>query len=76
MEHGGHGGGTNGPVVADIYKWMYGRGYFTEDGNTTKVNEVNATETVEANGTQAESEVDSSEAPKIRNVIKLSDSPQ
>jgi len=33
VEHGGHGGGTNGPIVADIYKWMYSKGYFGKDGN-------------------------------------------
>ena len=37
VEHGGHGGGTNGPVVADIYKWMYDRGYFPKDQNGTAV---------------------------------------
>ncbi|MEA3491510.1 MAG: penicillin-binding protein 2 [Campylobacterota bacterium] len=35
VEHGGHGGGTNGPVVADIYRWMYAKGYFAKDTNTT-----------------------------------------
>lgn len=34
VEHGGHGGGTNGPVVADIYKWMYARGYFNENNSS------------------------------------------
>lgn len=76
VEHGGHGGGTNGPVVADIYKWMYGRGYFSEDGNVTKVNEVNATKTAEANATQTEPKVLSHKPVKIRNIIQLSDSPQ
>ncbi len=33
VEHGGHGGGTNGPIVADIYRWMYAKGYFNENGN-------------------------------------------
>ncbi len=76
IEHGMHGGSTNGPILADIYKWMFERGYFSEDTNTIKASEVNATKTAEANATQAEPEVVSSEAPKIRNVIKLSDSPQ
>jgi penicillin-binding protein 2 len=35
VEHGGHGGGTNGPIVADIYKWMNTRGYFPKDDNAT-----------------------------------------
>jgi penicillin-binding protein 2 len=28
VEHGGHGGSTAGPMVADIYKWLYRHGYF------------------------------------------------
>ena len=28
VEHGGHGGSTAGPIVADIYKWLYKNGYF------------------------------------------------
>ncbi len=28
VEHGGHGGSTAGPIVADIYKWLYKHGYF------------------------------------------------
>jgi len=30
VEHGGHGGSTAGPIVADIYKWLYKKGYFSE----------------------------------------------
>jgi len=30
VEHGGHGGSTAGPIVADIYKWLYRKGYFSE----------------------------------------------
>ncbi len=30
VEHGEHGGSTAGPIVADIYKWMYNRGYFRD----------------------------------------------
>jgi penicillin-binding protein 2 len=33
VEHGGHGGSTAGPMVADIYKWLYSHGYFK---NTTE----------------------------------------
>ena len=29
VEHGGHGGSTAGPIVADIYKWLYSKGYFS-----------------------------------------------
>ena len=43
VEHGGHGGGTNGPIVADIYKWMYERGYFSEESNASKVSDTNGT---------------------------------
>jgi penicillin-binding protein 2 len=32
VEHGGHGGSTAGPMVADIYKWLYEHGYFKEKG--------------------------------------------
>jgi len=28
VEHGGHGGSTAGPIAADIYKWLYRKGYF------------------------------------------------
>jgi len=28
IEHGGHGGSTNGPIVAEIYRWMYNHRYF------------------------------------------------
>ncbi len=30
VEHGGHGGSTAGPIVADIYKWLYKKGYFAK----------------------------------------------
>ena len=30
VEHGGHGGSTNGPIVAEIYKWMFKQGYFNK----------------------------------------------
>ena len=37
VEHGGHGGSTAGPIVADIYKWMFRKGYFkSEEKNTSK----------------------------------------
>lgn len=28
LEHGGHGGSSAGPIVADIYRWLYYNGYF------------------------------------------------
>ncbi len=31
VEHGGHGGSTSGPIAAQIYKWMYKRGYFKDE---------------------------------------------
>ena len=31
VEHGGHGGSTAGPIVADIYKWLYKKGYFAKE---------------------------------------------
>jgi penicillin-binding protein 2 len=30
VEHGGHGGSTAGPIAADIYKWLYKKGYFSQ----------------------------------------------
>jgi len=30
VEHGGHGGSAAGPIAADIYKWLYAHGYFSE----------------------------------------------
>jgi penicillin-binding protein 2 len=30
MEHGGHGGSSAGPIIADIYKWLHKEGYFTD----------------------------------------------
>ena len=38
VEHGGHGGSTAGPMVADIYKWMYKKGYFKEPVENVDVN--------------------------------------
>jgi len=32
VEHGGHGGSTAGPMVADIYKWLFNHGYFKDEG--------------------------------------------
>jgi penicillin-binding protein 2 len=68
VEHGGHGGGTNGPIVADIYKWMFERGYFSEENNLTH-------ETVEHNATISESEVQKRPQEKEgeKNIIHLSD---
>ena len=31
VEHGGHGGSTSGPIAADIYKWLYKKGYFNPE---------------------------------------------
>lgn len=30
VEHGGHGGSSAGPIVADIYRWLYKEGYLSE----------------------------------------------
>ncbi len=38
VEHGGHGGSTSGPIAADIYKWLYKNGYFSNE--KVPVNEV------------------------------------
>lgn len=34
VEHGGHGGSTSGPIAADIYKWLYEKGYFSQKTDT------------------------------------------
>jgi len=34
VEHGGHGGSTSAPIAAEIYRWMYKKGYF-EGGETS-----------------------------------------
>jgi penicillin-binding protein 2 len=36
VEHGGHGGSTAGPITADIYKWLYKKGYFSTAGDAAK----------------------------------------
>ena len=35
VEHGGHGGSTSAPLAAEVYKWLYKKGYF----NKKQVNE-------------------------------------
>jgi len=30
VEHGGHGGSTAGPIAAQIYRWLYKNGYFSD----------------------------------------------
>jgi len=42
VEHGGHGGSTAGPMVADIYKWLYKHGYFKEEGKSVKMMDNNS----------------------------------
>jgi len=42
VEHGGHGGSTAGPIVADIYKWLYKKGYFSESEVAVKGVEKNS----------------------------------
>ena len=31
VEHGGHGGSASAPIAAEIYRWMYKRGYFKDE---------------------------------------------
>ena len=38
IEHGGHGGSTSAPLAADIYKWLYKKGYFKGDAEDEIVN--------------------------------------
>jgi len=35
VEHGGHGGSSAGPIAADIYRWLYARGYFKKSAGAT-----------------------------------------
>ncbi|MBN2721339.1 MAG: penicillin-binding protein 2, partial [Campylobacterales bacterium] len=35
VEHGGHGGSAAGPIAADIYRWLYARGYFSKSTGVT-----------------------------------------
>jgi penicillin-binding protein 2 len=30
VEHGGHGGSASGPIAAEIYRWMFKKGYFKD----------------------------------------------
>jgi penicillin-binding protein 2 len=36
VEHGGHGGSASGPIAAEIYRWMYKKGYFKDDKGEEK----------------------------------------
>ena len=38
IEHGGHGGSASAPMAADIYKWLYKRGYFNKKPDDVSVN--------------------------------------
>ena len=42
VEHGGHGGSTAGPMVADIYKWLFNHGYFKEKGLPSEIDDINS----------------------------------
>lgn len=44
IEHGGHGGSTSAPIAADIYKWLYKKGYFKSEEVVTDSVETNSTE--------------------------------
>ena len=38
VEHGGHGGSTSAPIAADVYKWLYKKGYFSKKSSDENVN--------------------------------------
>ena len=38
VEHGGHGGSTSAPLAAEIYKWLYKKGYFNNKPEDIVVN--------------------------------------
>jgi penicillin-binding protein 2 len=44
VEHGGHGGSTAGPIAADIYRWLYAKGYFGEVTGQMHLPDHNSTE--------------------------------
>jgi len=48
IEHGGHGGSTSAPMAADIYKWLYKKGYFKNKSKDETVNTDVGTYTDEA----------------------------
>jgi penicillin-binding protein 2 len=38
VEHGGHGGSTSAPLAAEVYKWLYKKGYFNQKQKDEAVN--------------------------------------
>jgi len=46
VEHGGHGGSTAGPIVADIYKWLYKHGYFKQESIPSKIMDSNSSQNI------------------------------
>jgi len=38
VEHGGHGGSSSAPLAAEVYKWLYKKGYFNKKPNDETVN--------------------------------------
>jgi len=57
VEHGGHGGSTSAPLAAEVYKWLYKKGYFNKKPKdevvNTNVGDYNVTTTsAEENTTQ------------------------
>jgi len=38
VEHGGHGGSTSAPLAAEVYKWLYKKGYFNKKPANETVN--------------------------------------
>lgn len=51
VEHGGHGGSASAPLAAEIYKWLYKKGYFKNKPADITVN-MDTGSYAEANNTQ------------------------
>jgi penicillin-binding protein 2 len=52
VEHGGHGGSASAPLAAEIYKWLYKKGYFKNKPADETVN-MDIGSYAEANNTQS-----------------------
>jgi len=72
VEHGGHGGSTSAPLAAEIYKWLYKKGYFKSKPDDVSVNmDTGAYDetTATANSTAPQTEPDAGE----NNTIMIDD---
>ena len=58
IEHGGHGGSTSAPLAAEVYNWLYKKGYFNKkpanETVNTDVGDYDAVATTESNASTTE----------------------